>query len=100
MAGTRETSVRSYDLFRDGTTTANFHDTEIQFVDDSNGTPFLSTGIIIVNDGAGNMEFSFDGIRVDGLVEPGEVLTFDFRKKRRAFLRGAGATPDFRFWAW
>ena len=101
MAGPGNTSVRSYDLYRTGTVTADFTDTEIIYIDDNDGTQFLSTGMIIVNDGAGEMQFSFDGSRVDGLVLPNEVLTFDFRKKRRIFLRGvSGSTPDFRFWAW
>lgn len=101
MAGTRNTSVRSYDLYRSGTLTANFADTQIDFLDDEDSTPFLSTGMIFISDGTGDMEFSYDGVRVDGLVAEAEQITFDFKKKSRVYLRGAAAaTPDYRFWAW
>lgn len=100
MAGTRNTSMRSYDLYSSGTLTANFSDTFIEFADDGDGTKFLSTGMIFICDGTGDLQFSYDGVRVDGYVAAGEQITFDFKKKRQVYLRGAGATPDYRFWAW
>ena len=101
MAGTGNTSVRSYTLYSTAAVTADFIGTEILFVDDMDNTPFLSTGIMFINDGTGDYEFSFDGKSVHGRVNANDVLTFDFMKHRKVYLRGiAAAIPTFRMWAW
>lgn len=105
MAGTRETSVRSYDLYTEGSTpnTNNFADALIDFVSqDAYATPFLSQGIIITNDntsGGANIQFSFNGTTVHGTVKPTEIITFDFRRERKIYLRSTSASA-FRLWAW
>lgn len=102
MAGTGNTSIKSYDFYHEGTIVGNtFAQNVLTFIDTTSVVNFLSTGIIVVNDGAGNMLLSFDGSTTHGLVKPGEVLTFDWRKKKRIFLNGVGgSTPDYRVWAW
>jgi hypothetical protein len=65
-------------------------------------TPFRSQGIILVNDEAGggnNIQFSFDGTTLHGTIKPTEVLTFDFRKEMKIYLKSPGASP-YRLWVW
>jgi hypothetical protein len=101
MAGTGTTSIRCYNYFLDtalvapGTYVANGPN---NFVD-PDGTPFLSNTIQIVNDGATNLWFSFDGIADHGRVLPGEALTQDFRRERRIWFRGTTGSA-YRFWAY
>jgi hypothetical protein len=99
MAGTGDTSIKSYDFYNAGTAGAAF---ALQsFLDTTTGVNFISTGIIIVNDGAGNLQISFDGTTVHGLIQPAEVITFDWRRKKGIYLRGiGGSTPNWRLWAW
>ena len=107
MAGTYNTSVRSYNLYMEGTTPSSNHfaDAEIPFVSQDvtvENVPFLSQGIILTNDnttGGANIQFSFDGTTLHGTVMPTEVITFDFRHETQIYLRFSAASP-FRFWAW
>lgn len=98
MAGTGNSSVRSYRTFSTGAVTANFSDTKIEFTQD--GTQFLSQGMVFISDGTGDFEFSFDGTVVHGRINEGDIISFDFFKERRVYLRGVAATPTYRFWAW
>jgi hypothetical protein len=99
MPGTGDTSVRSYDFYTAGTAGAAFVFEE--FVDPTVPSAFISTGIIVVNDGAGDMQISFDGTTIHGLIKASEVITFDWRRKKGIYIRGiGGSTPDWRLWAW
>lgn len=104
MAGTRDTSIRSYHLYMEGLTpnTGVFTDAEIDFVDMIDQTPFLSQGLIIANDNAAagaDILFSFDGTTVHGRAKAGDIITFDFRRERVIYLKSSAASA-FRFWAW
>ena len=102
MAGTGNSSIRSYTM-SEATTAAAGAFVEFPFIDENDSTPFISTGILIANDGAGGLEFSFDpnGVRLDGEVFANEQISFDFRKVRTIWVRGKGAaTPAFRLWIW
>lgn len=101
MAGTGRSSVRSYSMFSTGAVTANFADTKIDFIDLRDGTQFLSQGLLFISDGTGDFEFSYDGTTVDGRINEGDMISFDFKRERRVYLRGVAAgTPTYRFWAW
>lgn len=56
----------------------------------------------LVNDsalGSGlNLEFSYDGTNVHGILYPCDVATYDNRRRNKIFLRGAGVS--YRFFAW
>lgn len=104
MAGTRNTSVRSYHLYVEGLTPATgiFTDAELSFIDMIDQTPFLSQGLILANDnamGGADILFSFDGLTVHGRAKPGDIITFDFRRERVIYLKSSAASA-FRFWAW
>lgn len=92
-----------HDYFFTALATVSFSGNALTFVDQTNpgsGDEFLSQGIIIANDGMTDIEFSWDGSFVCGVVKPGEVLTFDNRHKRKVFVRGTVGGERFRFWAW
>jgi len=105
MAGPGNTSIRSYNCFVDGaiagagTYAENQHD----FIDLDDGTPFLSHSILIVNDGAADINFRFapdtGGGVSHGLVATNEQLQLDFKRSRRIYLSGTAANA-FRLWAW
>lgn len=104
MAGTKTSSVRSYDLYAEGTTpnTNVFADAEIDFIDQNDGTPFLSQGIILTNDNSSpgaDILFSFNGTTVQGRAKPGDKIAFDFRHERKIFLKSS-ALSAFRLWVW
>ena len=101
MAGTGNTSIRSYNFFLDGTIAAsglytdNFH----AFVDTGSGVIFQSQTIMLLNDSANDIWFSFDGVNDHGRVVTSEKFTQDFRRERQIWFRGTGA-DTFRFWAY
>lgn len=104
MAGTGNSSVRSYQLYAEGLTpnTNVFADAQINFLDEGDGTPFRSQGIIIKNDNAGggaDILFSFDGTTVHGRAKAGDMITFDFRRETMVFLKSS-SNSSYRFWAW
>jgi len=104
MAGTRNTSIRSYHLYMEGLTPSSnvFADAEIDFVDMIDQTPFVSQGVILINDNAAagaDILFSFDGTNVHGRAKAGDVITFDFRRERVIYLKSSAAS-SFRLWAW
>jgi hypothetical protein len=107
MAGTYDTSIRSYDLYMEGTTPSTnvFSGLNIPFVSQNTlveNVPFLSQGMIIANDNASmgaNIQISFDGTTIHGTIQPQEMLTFDFRHETQIFLRSSAASA-FRFWTW
>jgi len=98
------TGLPDHDFYSSGTLTTAFLGTALEFRDQTNpgsGVLFLSQGMIFANDGASDIEFSWDGVLVTGVVKPGEVLTFDNRHKEGVFIRGTGGGGQaYRFWAW
>ena len=105
MAGTGNTSVRSYNFFVGGTidATGAYNNNRFEFIDVDDQTPFLSHTMIFSNDGATTLSFRFtpdDGSgTAHGFVQAGETLQMDFKRVRRVFFAGAPALA-YRFWAW
>lgn len=103
MAGTGETSIKSYNFFLDTTiqgagTYANNGPHE--FIDTPTGVNFLSHTIQLLNDSAANaIWFSFDGVNDYGRVLATEKFTQDFRRMKRIWFRGTAGEP-FRFFAY
>lgn len=104
MPGTFDTSIRSYRFYARNSPqiTANFADCKLEFIDRGDGrTNFVSQGVIIANDhGANEIQFSFDGITVEGDLLPGESLNFFALRRKVVYLRGSAAHEPFRVWAW
>jgi len=102
MAGTGTTSIRSYNFFIEpvvaNVTFATSPD--VTFVDTLSGTNFISQSIMFSNDGAADIQFSFDGTNLHGRVKGGEALQQDFRRAKRIYLKTTGAPVAIRFWAW
>lgn len=104
MAGTGHTSVRTYNVYQEGTTVAGgtYAQGEIDFIDMVDATPFRSQGIIIVNDNAllgADILFSFDGTNLHGKVKPQEIITFDYRRETKIYLKSVAAS-GYRVWVW
>ena len=105
MAGTSNTSIKSYDFYRDSTLgatalTTNFSAVAYTFADDISGAEFLSFAVMLANDGGSDIFFSWDGINVHGRVSPGTNVSFEHKRKRKIFLRGAVGGETYRLWAW
>lgn len=112
MAGTFDTSVRSYRFYaRDPASggsgpalTANFSDCKLVLIDKGDGqTNFTSQGLIIANDdGAANeMQVSFDGVTVEGDLMAQESMNFFSIRRKVVYLRATGGGPlPYRVWAW
>ena len=104
MTGTFDTSVRSYRFYARDTPliTASFATCKLVFIDVGDGkTNFVSQGIIIANDhGANEIQFSFDGITVEGDLLPNESMNFFTFRRKIVYLRGSVANEPFRVWAW
>jgi len=104
-----DTSVRSYRFYtRDATSggdgpdiTADFADCKLVFVDKGDGkTNFTSEGVIISNDSLlEELQFSFDGITVEGDLLSKETMNFLHIRRKIIYLRGTAGEP-FRLWAW
>lgn len=104
MAGTQNSSIRSYNFFVDSALVAGGYPTnQHEFIDVDDQTPFLSHSVLIVNDGGAAINFRFSadpgGGAAHGTVEPTETLQLDFKRARRIYLSGVAATA-FRLWAW
>jgi hypothetical protein len=54
----------------------------------------------IINDGLQNLEFSFDGTLVHGVILPGETLEFRERMEAGISVRGPGGATAWRVFAW
>jgi hypothetical protein len=59
-----------------------------------------SMGIRIANDGAVDIEYSFDGTNVHGRVKAGEVATYFRRHEAGIAVRTTGASSAVRIEAW
>lgn len=105
-----DTSVRSYRFYTRDTTsggpgpdlTTDFNDCKLVFIDKGDGkTNFVSQGVIIANDdGAAEIQFSFDGITVEGDLLPQESMNFFTFRRKVVYLRGAAGGEPYRVWAW
>lgn len=105
-----DTSVRSYRFYkRDATSggdgpdlTTDFADCKLEFIDNGDGkTNFISQGVVIANDdGLSEIQFSFDGITVEGDLVANESMNFFTIRRKIIYLRGAGGGEPYRLWAW
>lgn len=102
MAGTYDTSVRSYRFYSRSSPVLTPVFQELIFIDQGDlKTNFLSQGIVVANDDAGSeIQFSFDGTTVEGDLLPQESMNFFAMRRKRIFLRGAAGKEPYRIWAW
>lgn len=103
MATQSDTSVCSYAFFTTQATNAlatAYAVDPILFIDRITSINFTSQGIIITNDAAGSIFFSYDGVGEDGEVKAGESFTFDHMRFKQIWIRGAAGGESYRFWAW
>jgi len=104
MAGTGNTSIRSYNFFADATiANGGFAANEFIFIDADDGTPFTSKTVLIINDALSDMTFRWSpdpGTGAPhGRVAAGEPLSFDFRREKRVYLTGTTGAA-FRIFAY
>jgi hypothetical protein len=102
MGGTGNTSIRTYHFHRDTTLAGGggyVDNGPYNFIDEIDQTPFLSICIQIINGGAAEMFFSFDGVNDHGRVVAGQDLTQQFRREKRIWLRGTAGNA-YRLWSW
>jgi hypothetical protein len=59
-----------------------------------------SGNIRICNDGAADLEFSFDGVAVHGRIKPNEAFVYRNRYEAGISVRGAGGSTTYRVEAW
>ena len=105
-----DTSVRSYRFYvRDnvsGGTGPTLTTTFAKFVliDKGDGkTNFVSHGVIIANDNTvDEIQFSFDGVTVEGDLLAQESMNFSYMRRKVIYLRSAsgGGGEEYRVWAW
>ena len=105
-----DTSVRSYRYYvRDNvsggtgpTLTTDFADCKLVIIDKGDGkTNFVSQGMIIANDDTvTEIQFSFDGITVEGDLVAGESMNFFTFRRKVVYLRGGSGGEEYRVWAW
>lgn len=107
MAGTHDSSVRSYRFYARNpgggpALTTNFADCKLVFIDKGDGkTNFISQGVIIANDHAANeISYSFDGVTVDGDLMPMESMNFFSMRHKVVYLRGEVGGEPYRVSAW
>jgi len=73
--------------------------TEHVFTDSIHGD-FVSWGIRLINDTANDVEYSFDGTNVHGVLLGSEDLMFEGRREAKIFLRSAAGGDAVRVSAW
>lgn len=105
-----DTSVRSYRFYKRDTAsggdgpnlTTDFNDCKLVLIDRGDGkTNFNSQGVIIANDHSANeIQFSFDGITVEGDLLPQESMNFFTFRRKVVYLRGTAGGEPYRVWAW
>jgi hypothetical protein len=108
--GPFDSSVRSYRFYvRDNvsggtgpTLTTDFADCKLVIVDKGDGkTNFVSQGMIIANDDTvTEIQFSFDGITIEGDLVAGESMNFFTFRRKVVYLRGGSGGEEYRVWAW
>ena len=108
--GPFDSSVRSYRFYvRDNvsggtgpTLTTDFADCKLVLIDKGDGkTNFISQGVIVANDhSAREVQFSFDGVTVEGDLLPQESMNFFTFRRKVVYLRGEAGGEEYRGWAW
>jgi len=102
VGGTGNTSIRTYHFHRDtvlagaGTYVDNG---PYNFIDEIDQTPFISICVQVINTGAADMFFSFDGVNDHGRVVPGQDLTQQLRREKRIWLRGVAGNA-YKLYSW
>jgi hypothetical protein len=61
---------------------------------------FDSSRVLIVNDGPGTLQWSYDGVTLAGTLYNGETKVDDERRERWIFFRKVGGDAAYRVWAW
>ena len=97
MAGTRETSIRSYNFFAAGTLVAGgYAANEHIFIDADDATNFTSKTVIIFNDSAATIDIRFSPDPGGGSPHmralANEPVTLDFKRATRIYLSGPGGS--------
>lgn len=105
-----DSSVRSYRFYTRDTAsggsgpnlTTAFSAVKLDFIDKGDGkTNFISHGVVIANDhGSNEIQFSFDGVTVEGDLLPNESMNFTYMRRKVVYLRGESGSEPYRLWAW
>lgn len=61
---------------------------------------FTSQGMQFINDSAGNIFYSLDGINDHMELKPNENIVFDFIRAQRIWLRGTAGGEAYRLLVW
>lgn len=102
---TTSTSVKAYNFFVGANSIAAY--VQYVFLNQVTGSAdenvnFLSSEIKFTNDGAGTIQYSFDGVNVHGELQTGESLQTNARREYSIFIRTKPASADsaFRLETW
>lgn len=99
-------TVSSYGMYLEVSPASEVDYDEYPFVDDDTGKGFISSAVIVSNDGPASVNFAFrsnlSGVILGGTIHKGETLTFDRRYEDRIFVKqlAAGVPIAMRIWAW
>lgn len=94
-----KTGVFSGRFYHGANTTTAFAGNALTFSDPTHGE-FVASGIKIRNDSANEIEFSFDGVNVHGVVLGNSEENFEKRYERNIWLRSAAGGDAYRVFAW
>lgn len=102
---TTSSSVHAYNFFASASSTAAY--VQFVFLNQVSGSAdenvnFLSSELRITNDGGGDIQYSFDGVNVHGVLLTGESLQTNVRREYSIFIRimPASVASAFRLEAW
>jgi hypothetical protein len=104
MAGTGNTSIRSYNFFVGATVvTGGYAANEHIFIDADDGTNFTSKTVIFFNDSGNTIDIRFSPDPGGGAPHmralANEPVTLDFKRAKRIYLSGANGSA-FRIHAY
>ena len=102
---TTSTSVKAYNFFAAASSTAAY--VQFVFLNQVSGSAeenlnFMSSELKLTNDGAGDIQYSFDGVNIHGEVRTGESLQTNKRREYSIFIRikPASVASAFRLEVW
>jgi len=106
MAGTGNTSIRSYNFFsNDPLVAGGYNANKRVFLDQDANVVFTSKVVMISNDGGTTLQYRFapdrSGAGTDpahGEVQANETITLEHKREKEIYLSGAGALA-VRIWA-